>query len=159
MNCFRWKPNLTKEATTDSAWKINGTCWICYSWSCTEVICSPLCTLKKTFSHLFCKYRSRSPPEGKAMSPPQSAALPPSPTHTAPSVHTFAIPKTMGLGIILAGGQNRAGGPHISVERILAGMDAAKVYKYVQIKPLISCQDYFKQLVLTGQSWIWPIIE
>ena len=62
-----------------------------------------------------------------ATSPPQSAALPPSPTRTAPSIHTFAIPKTMGLGIVIAGGLNREGGPHIYIERILAGMDAAKV--------------------------------
>ena len=33
----------------------------------------------------------------------------------------------MGLGIILAGGLNREGGPHIYIDRILAGMDAAKV--------------------------------
>ena len=60
-----------------------------------------------------------------ATSPTQSAtALPPSPTR---SIHTFAIPKTMGLGIIIAGGLNREGGPHIFVDRILAGMDAAKV--------------------------------
>lgn len=73
--------------------------------------------------------RSRSPPEGKATSPapppPQLATpLPPSPTRT---IHTFAIPKTMGLGIIIAGGLNHEGGPHIYIDRILAGMDAAKV--------------------------------
>ena len=56
---------------------------------------------------------------------PQSATpLPPSPTRT---IHTFAIPKTMGLGIIIAGGLNHEGGPHIYIDRILAGMDAAKV--------------------------------
>ena len=55
------------------------------------------------------------------------SVLPPSPTRTAPSIHTFAIPKTMGLGIILAGGLNREGGPNIYIDRILAGMDAAKV--------------------------------
>ena len=58
--------------------------------------------------------------------PPQSAPpLPPSsPTRT---IHTFAIPKTMGLGVIIAGGLNHEGGPHIFIDRILAGMDAAKV--------------------------------
>ena len=73
--------------------------------------------------------RSRSPPEGKVTSPPppppQSATpLPPSPTR---AIHTFAIPKTIGLGIIIAGGLNHEGGPHIYIDRILAGMDAAKV--------------------------------
>ena len=61
-----------------------------------------------------------------ATSPPPQLVppLPPSPTRT---VHTFAIPKTMGLGIIIAGGLNHEGGPHIYIDRILAGMDAAKV--------------------------------
>ena len=60
------------------------------------------------------------------------SALPPSPIRTAPSIHTFTIPKTMGLGIILAGGLNREGGPNIYIDRILAGMDAAKVsYRYL----------------------------
>ena len=65
------------------------------------------------------------------MSSPQSVALPPSPTRTAPTIHTFAIPKTLGLGIIISGGVNRADGPHIIVEKILAGMDAAKVYNII----------------------------
>lgn len=68
--------------------------------------------------------RSRSPPEGMAMSPP---VLPPSPTRTAPTIHKFTIPKTVGLGTILAGGINREDGPNIYIERILAGKDAAKV--------------------------------
>ena len=63
-----------------------------------------------------------------AVSPlPQSADLPPSPTRTAPGIHKFTIPKSMGLGIILGGGMGREGGPHVYVERMLAGMDAAKV--------------------------------
>ena len=64
--------------------------------------------------------------------PPQSAVLPPSPTRTAPGIHTFAVPKRMGLGIILGGGLDREGGPHVYIERMLAGMDAAKVvlHKY-----------------------------
>lgn len=74
--------------------------------------------------------RSRSPPEGRAKSPlPQSTAhavCPPSPVGT---IYTFVIPKTTGLGIIIAGGLNHEGGPHIVIERILAGMDAAKVAK------------------------------
>lgn len=73
-------------------------------------------------------YRSRSPPEGKAtVTPPSSATLPPSPTRVAPTIHTFAIPKLNGLGIIVAGGVNRDEGPHIFVDKIMDGMDAARV--------------------------------
>ena len=61
------------------------------------------------------------------MSSPQSVELPPSPTRTAPAIHTIEIPKTLGLGIVIAGGVNRSDGPHVFVEKIMAGMDAAKV--------------------------------
>lgn len=62
------------------------------------------------------------------MSPSPPAVLPATSSHTTHSIqHTFSIPKTIGLGVILSGGINREGGPHIYVDRILAGMDAAKV--------------------------------
>lgn len=68
--------------------------------------------------------RSRSPPEGKSVSPPQSATLVASPSSTS---HTFVIPKESGLGIIIGGGTNRQDGPHIFIDKIMDGMDAAKV--------------------------------
>lgn len=67
-------------------------------------------------------YRDRRSPEGKAMSPvPLSASL-------SYTTHTFIIPKTAGLGVIIGGGEGKPDGPYIIVDKILDGMDAAKVY-------------------------------
>ena len=41
--------------------------------------------------------------------------------------HTFVIPKRTGLGLIIGGGVGRFEGPYIMVEKMLNGMDAAKV--------------------------------
>ena len=58
------------------------------------------------------------------MSPPHSASLSSSLLH---ETHTFVIPKTAGLGIIIGGGEGRPDGPHIVIDKILGGMDADKV--------------------------------
>lgn len=66
--------------------------------------------------------RGRSSPEGKAMSPtPLSAGLSPF------VMHTFVIPKSAGLGVIIGGGEGRPDGPHIVIDKVLGGMDAARV--------------------------------
>lgn len=54
--------------------------------------------------------------------------LPLSAGFAIPVIHTFVIPRSMGLGIIIGGGVGRRQGPYIIVERMLDGMDAAKVY-------------------------------
>lgn len=41
--------------------------------------------------------------------------------------HTFIVPKTAGLGVIVGGGEGKPDGPYIIVDKILDGMDAAKV--------------------------------
>lgn len=73
--------------------------------------------------------RTRSTPEGKSTSPPLSANLP---TNRSLTAHTFVIPKGSGLGIVISGGINRQDGPHIFIEKILDGMDAAKVRRAQQ---------------------------
>ena len=79
-----------------------------------------------TYKHsvILVPFRSRSPPEGKSVSPPQSATLLASLSATS---HTFVIPKETGLGIIIGGGINRQDGPHVFIDKIMDGMDAAKV--------------------------------
>lgn len=71
--------------------------------------------------------RSRSPPEGKSISsPPYSASTSPSPPlPLPPTLHTITITKSMGLGAIIAGGVSRPNGPHIFIDKIIPGMDAA----------------------------------
>ena len=75
-------------------------------------------------------YRNRISPEGKAVSPPLLSS--------SNIKCTFVIPKTsgLGLGIIIGGGMSRVDGPYITIDKILEGMDAAKVnsnwdYEYV----------------------------
>ncbi len=46
-----------------------------------------------------------------------------------PDTRSFVFPKSFGLGILVGGGIGREGGPHIVIEKILDGLDAAKVYK------------------------------
>lgn len=59
------------------------------------------------------------------MSPPLSAAL----SFSSPSyvTHEYTIPKTAGLGVIIGGGEGKPDGPHIIIDKILDGMDAAMV--------------------------------
>lgn len=52
---------------------------------------------------------------------PMSAGL------SIPVTHTFLFPKNIGLGVIIGGGVGRHEGPYIIVEKVLDGMDAAKV--------------------------------
>lgn len=70
--------------------------------------------------------RDWSSPEGKAMSPPLSASLSTS-TTLQYITHTFVLPKTAGLGVIIGGGEGKPDGPYIIVDKILDGMDAAIV--------------------------------
>ncbi len=63
----------------------------------------------------------RASPEGRSVS-----ATPISPTFL-----TITFAKSKGLGVIIAGGVNRPNGPHIFVEKVLEGMDAAKVWDCV----------------------------
>ena len=58
------------------------------------------------------------------MSPPLSANLS---TSLSYITHAFVIPKTAGLGVIVGGGEGKPDGPYIIVDKILDGMDAAKV--------------------------------
>ncbi len=61
----------------------------------------------------------RVTPEGKATSPPRSAG--------SVLSHSCVIPKERGLGVVIGGGVNRQDGPHIFIEKILDGLDAANV--------------------------------
>lgn len=62
------------------------------------------------------------------MSPPLSATLS---TSVSYITHTFVVPKTAGLGVIVGGGQGKLDGPHIIIDKILGGMDAANVSPFL----------------------------
>ena len=73
---------------------------------------------------LFCLHvlRGRVSPDGRDMTPlGQSGAI------QFPDTRTFVFPKKLGLGVLVGGGRDREGGPHITIDKILDGMDAAKV--------------------------------
>ena len=59
------------------------------------------------------------------MSPPPSATT--LSTSLLYVTHSFVIHKMVGLGVIIGGGLGRPDGPHIKVDKVLDGMDAAKV--------------------------------
>ena len=54
-----------------------------------------------------------------------------SPLPRSPILHTFSISKLAGLGVLISGGVNKPDGPHILIEKVLDGMDAAKVIETV----------------------------
>lgn len=92
----------------------------------TVISCYETLTASDYFVHnlIYSLCRDRSSPEGKARSPPLSASM----FSSFPFVtHTFVIPKTAGLGVILGGGEGKPDGPHIFIDKILDGMDAKKV--------------------------------
>lgn len=74
--------------------------------------------------------RDRISPEGKAMTPPLSASLSTTLSHIT---HTFVVPKTAGLGVIIGGGEGKPDGPYIIIDKILDGMDAAKVSPFLHL--------------------------
>ena len=76
-------------------------------------------------------HRSRSSPEGMS-----SVSPPISPLPRSPILHTFSISKLAGLGVLISGGVNKPDGPHILIEKVLDGMDAAKVTKTILHKRL-----------------------
>lgn len=65
-------------------------------------------------------HRRRISPEG------ESSVSPPISPHS-PSLYTFSMSKQAGLGIIISGGVNKPDGPQIFIDKVLDGMDAAKV--------------------------------
>ena len=68
--------------------------------------------------------RGRFSPDGRDMTPlTQSAGI------SIPDTRSFVFPKNMGLGVLVSGGIGRERGPYIVIEKILEGMDAAKVCK------------------------------
>ena len=71
-------------------------------------------------------HKSRSSPEGMSSVSPSISPLP-----RSPILHTFSISKLAGLGVLISGGVNKPDGPHILIEKVLDGMDAAKVTKTI----------------------------